>query len=252
MLQTMQLFWKCLNIRLKRSTSLNEFILKRVCHTLLSNFYYKVFELEVYSESPEAPRETIFLSPFLSKDKFSYQSYIYMFYESLIQFLSELFLINQSSNFDQFKELIMLNLINSVIKRDKTFQKIKFPILLKNFSSSIIGYIENATRTSFVNNSQNSSLIHLLRICIDFNSFKDDNLLKNVSVVEKFLVIYELFKHVDNVSQNNKFVTNAHNLTDSKRKIKMYLLDELYNLHKLEKNHLYMSFIRKEQVVKSL
>lgn len=63
-----------------------------------------------------------------------------------------------------------------------------------------------------------------------------------MSVIEKFLFIYNLLKKIDNLNEDS-----IKNLNESKRKIKLYLLDDLYQLNKSEKNYLQMSFIRKQQ-----
>jgi len=93
------------------------------------------------------------------------------------------------------------------------------------------------------------SLYQTVKLCGDFNMLKDEiSAVTGVSIIEKFLITYELIKQVDEVEVNNRFFSNEQYLFETKRNIKMFLLDDLYFLHKLERNRFHMSFVRKEQV----
>lgn len=244
MLQTLQLFYKGLNINLKRSNCLNELILKRLCNSLYANFYFKLIGLEIENNGV---KDLLLLSPFISKP-LSSQNYIYLFYENLFRFVSDLFVINQNLGFSSFKNFMLINLINCVIKREKVLRKSKNSVILKNQSKLIINQLESISAAIFFQSeSQHTEMFHVVRLCNDLNILKDDSMVNNVSNVEKFLLIYELIKQVDKVTLNNKMFSNLQYLIETRRKIKMYLLDDLYNLHKAEKNHLCMSFVRKAQ-----
>jgi hypothetical protein len=90
MLQTLQLFWQCLNINLKRSSSLNELIIRRLCHSILSNFYFKLSEPDL--DSPPI----VYLNPFVCQTSDSQTCGTFSFYEKLFQFLSDLLAICSS------------------------------------------------------------------------------------------------------------------------------------------------------------
>lgn len=228
MLQTLQLFWKCLNISLKRSTSLNELIAKRLCHSILSNFYFKLHEPELDS------KPTVYLNPTPNTKTLT-------FYENIFQFLSDLLAINSTPSFQGFSDFLLVSLMNSIFKREKLNRKHKMQACYqKSCASLILDRLEMTASVAklFQSENQRKQVFELVRTCSDFNVLKEDKMSnQRVSIIEQYLVTYELIKQIDRVSSHS----------DSKRKIKMYLLDDLYSLHKLEKNHLYMSYVRKEQ-----
>ncbi len=237
MLQTLQLFWKCLNISLKRSVALSEFILKRLCNSLVVNFYFKLLELPpLTTEGNSSP--VIWLSPFFKRNL------TFQFYESIFRFFNDLFNINQGGSFESFKQFLLIMLLKGVVRREKLARRTRpcCSSVFKNYSVSIIEGLKNSMF------ADGQSLFGLVRLCGDFNMIKDEKTTAGVSIVEKFLVTYELIKRVDEVDVNNRFFSSGQYLFEAKRKLKMYLLDDLYTLHKFEKNRLYMSFVRKEQV----
>lgn len=227
-LQTLQLFWKCLNISLKRSTSLNELIAKRLCHSILSNFYFKLHEPELDST------QTVYFNPTPNTKTLT-------FYENIFQFLSDLLAINSIPSFQGFSDFLLISLMNSIFKREKLNRKRKNQTCYqKSCASLILDRLEMTASVAklFQSENQRKQVFELVRTCSDFNVLKEDKMSnQKVSIIEQYLVTYELIKKTDRVSSHS----------DSKRKIKMYLLDDLYSLHKLEKNHLYMSYVRKEQ-----
>jgi hypothetical protein len=287
-LKTLHIFWKCLNIGLKRSTSLTELLIKNICDSILSNFSIKIIDISNQFQSDESNdqhqrRKLIYLNPFLNVNKLNENSFICLFYLSLIEFLNDLFAIgftndttttNSNSYFEIFNQFLFLTMINSIIKQEKaTRHQAKVSLLkeqketFKNYSSQILNSIEIFIRKSsqvslFKTEKNCDQLFKTLRLCVNFDLLKDSFTMNDFSQVEKYLLTYMLFKQCDqfsldlnslnsnnnNNNNNCKIASSLSNCSDLKRKIKMYLLEELYVLHKMERNYLHMSFIRKEQV----
>ena len=234
-------FWKCLNINLKRSISLNDFLLKHICQSFLVNFYFKLHVLRIKQDGAQFRFSSLMIK---KTDRNTC-----LFYENLFRFLSDLFCVN-CNNFEHFRQFILLNLLSSVIKRTKRRVDPKDDI--KNFSTQILNSIENLCKLSkitlFKSELNQTEMFRVLSLGAQFDFLKDEASDTSISIIEKFLLICQLLKQIDQVSSDNKLFSNMSLVNESKRRIKMNLLDELYALHKLEKNYLHMSFVRKEQV----
>ena len=239
--RSLMTFWKCLNINLKRSVSLNDFLLKHICQSFLVNFYFKLYVLRIQQDGAQ-----LRFSSFMAKKT---NTNICLFYENLLRFLSDLFCFN-CKNFEHFRQFILLNLVSSVIKRTK--RRVCPKDDMTNVSTQILSSVENLCKMSkitlFKSELNQTEMFRVLGLGAQFNLLKDEASDTSISIIEKFLLICQLLKQIDQVSSDNKLFSNMSLANESKRRIKMNLLDELYALHKLEKNYLHMSFVRKEQV----
>ena len=93
----------------------------------------------------------------------------------------------------------------------------------------------------FYAESGGGPILDRIKLGFDYNFLKEFyEKERSISMVEKHVFIYDLLKLVERLSLSKS-------QTEAKRKVKIYLLDELYGLNKQEKNYLQMSFIRKEQ-----
>ena len=76
-------FWR--NIKLKRSLSLNEFILTRLCQSLIKNMYFKVITFHTDISCVNMP----ILHPFIDFIDDISNNCVYAFYSTLIKFINE-------------------------------------------------------------------------------------------------------------------------------------------------------------------
>jgi hypothetical protein len=261
-------FWR--NFKLKRSLNLNEFILTRLCQSLIKNMYFKVISLQTVIGSTNM---TI-LHPFVDFINDISDNSVYKFYSTIIKFMNEIFTYN-SYDIEAFKEFLYSNIMNILIKNDRKRRKnlvsgqieddldyvnnqsfnecenfdlsclckIQYKLVLE-----MIKLIVETENVTYFSNRHNSNLILKTFIkCFDYLMLKDEcDLEMSVTQIEKLVIIYDLIKETDRMC-NNRLFSNQKYFNDLKRKIKMYLLDDLYHVNKQEKNYLQMSFIRKEQ-----
>lgn len=109
---------------------------------------------------------------------------------------------------------------------------------------SIENVLEAANKSLFGGNA--SRILDTMRLCVDYNLLKENyELEENVSTIEKFLFVVKLIRLVDEQPVINEL--NFKQFGECRRKLKLFLLDDLYGLNKAEKNWLQMSFIRKQQ-----
>ena len=262
-------FWR--NIKLKRSLSLNEFILTRLCQSLIKNMYFKVITFHTDISCVNMP----ILHPFIDFIDDISNNCVYAFYSTLIKFINEIYTYN-SYDIEAFKEFLFSNLMNILIKNDRKRRKnlvtgqieddcldilnnqsfnesenFDLNCLCKIQSKLVLDMIKLIIETEnviYFTNRQNSNLIlKTLVKCFDYLMLKDEcDLEMSVTLIEKLSIIYDLIKETDRMC-NSQLFSNQKYFNDLKRKIKMYLLDDLYHVNKQEKNYLQMSFIRKEQ-----
>lgn len=244
-------FWTDLSMRLKRSIRLSEFLVKNLLKCMIVNCYLRrdLFQLEIDEDKHSLP---VFYS----------KSTILTFNRALFTHLNDL--VKNSEQPDVFLNTLSLHLIEYVVKFEKykrlMIKKMDFDEADNNSDeenlSNSLGLEATTTSNNMINLKCFSRLVYSfylsecvtspalvdrIRTAFEYNflrEFYDKEQL--VSSVEKYLFLYELFKIVERMSVSKE-------LSDSKRKIKIYLLDELYALNKQDKNYLQMSFIRKEQ-----
>jgi len=120
---------------------------------------------------------------------------------------------------------------------------------IRNFSHQIFDLIE--VNFSKLNSDQiKSSILGSMSIGVDYNLIKDEYTTNSqISIIENLLVTYNLIKMIDdlNLKSNNKLFTSQAYLNENRRQIKMYLLDDIYSLFKIDKNYQLMSLVRKQQ-----
>lgn len=278
-------FWKNFNIKLKRSTYLNEFILSRICECFVKNLYFKIIPFQLNNN--RLHKALFCLTPFMDQNSttnLANTNKIYVFYELMIRFINELYL-NSLLEFDSFNEFIYLSLMSTFVRNDKNKRKNmnssisfendhKAELLIKNedglfinctnenmslsksSSKVILEFVETIlTRNSpfnlndtayFLNEPNRKRILTTFKLCLEYSLLKEEyELESSISVVEKFVFVYDLVKFFYNLNTNNKLFSNSG--LESRQKIQMHLLDDLYQLHRYEKNYLQMSFIRKEQ-----
>ena len=240
-LQTISIFWRSLNFRLKRSLFLSELIISRLSQCLMSNFYFKLIQIEPLG---------LFFNPFANLTN-TKSNFTVLFYENCLKLITDVQTVNQLDN-DQIKEITLLNLMSFVVKNDKLRQKgnrksndsdIMTELKIKNFSNEIVQLL--------IELIPNSLIIDQLKSIAEYNLIREEeDLLEatfKISIIEKFVLIHDLYKQIDRLEINNRLILNPSSIIEAKRKIQMNLLDDLYFLHKQEKNFLQMSFVRKEQ-----
>ncbi|RNA21801.1 dedicator of cytokinesis 3 isoform X1 [Brachionus plicatilis] len=210
------LFWKCLNIRLKSSQDLNQFLVHKSIECLFNNCFFKNVKLKIDMDEIELTPLTIVLSTHTIKS----------FYQHLLHFLP-LILPN--------KETFFFHLIDTILRHEKSKKNIYdqidvSQIATRSHAKIVLGLLD-----------PKGVLAEAMHMAFDYHFLKDQDS-DSVSVTEHFLLLYRLIKKMALIDHHL-----APTLDDIGRKIKLYLLDDLYYLNKWEKNHLLMSFIRKEQ-----
>ncbi|CAF0772075.1 unnamed protein product [Brachionus calyciflorus] len=219
-LDSAYLFWKCLNIRLKNSEDLSEFLIQKILECFFNNFYVKSIRLKIDVDELEFNS----FGPILSLNL------IQNFYESLLKFLNQINMVQKETIFFYLIEIIVKNEKN---KKINPYEHIEF--------SPISEVYQLKSQARIILDMSLKTIIpdiwNLINLALDYHFLKDVyEIDSSVSSIESFLLIYSLLKQVESTQDS-----------ESKRKIKLYLLDDLYYMNKIEKNHLLMSFIRKEQ-----
>ena len=218
LLDSVCLFWKCLNMRLKNSQDLNQFLVNKSIECLFNNCFFKSIKFKIDMDEIELSPLAIILGCHNIK----------IFYQNLLDFLS-LILAD--------KEIVFLYLIDAILRHEKTKKNIYDQIELcqtaaacRSYARLVLGLFDTK-----------SDLTECICLAFDYHFLKDEDS-DCVSAIEHYLLLYRLIKKVAQFDPNS-----LASISETRRKIKLYLLDDLYYLNKSEKNHLLMSFIRKEQ-----
>jgi hypothetical protein len=260
-IQSIYGFWKRLNVNEKRSIRLGELLINKLISTLFMSFYVRTSD--IMSVEPDDCNLHLICDESLQTT----------FYESYFRLLNEFFSINVNHLFDyeQFEAYFFLQLVNLFIEYQK--KKMNDPNGTLYVSRSrealrLIGsclYKEEKETNNLLthqNDQQNwKSLFRLLALFADYVQLKEEDILgqtnERASIIEKHIVIYELFKAVDKlklkrcdshlIKAGHLIETQSSRLLEIKRQCKLYILDDMHYLYKSERDYLKMSYVRKEQ-----